>query len=189
MPLWRFWTELTATGKYIEIGQLGRTRGVAGEMYVTPLTDFPERFLDMREVHVSVRGDWQLFRLEFTRLVGGRPVVKFIGIDTREEASRLTNSLLAVPIEQVVSLPEGSYYVFDLVECEVIDETTGRRLGRIHDVRQFPANDVYVVATEDGREVLFPAVKAFVRRVDITARKIFVMPGGMFDTPSAVTPE
>ncbi|RME23540.1 MAG: 16S rRNA processing protein RimM [Candidatus Zixiibacteriota bacterium] len=175
--------------RYIEIGRLGRTRGVAGEMYVTPLTDFPERFLDMREVHVSVQGEWRLHRLESTRIIGGRPVVKFAGVDSPEDAARLTNLLLAVPQDKVVSLPEGSYYVFDLIECDLIDDTSGECLGHVRDVRRFPANDVYVVATTDGREVLFPAVKAFVRRVDIAARKIFVMPGGMFDLPPAVTAE
>ena len=166
---------------YIEVGKLGRTRGVHGEIYVTPLTDFPERFVGMQRIYVNVRGEWRAFRLDSARIVSGRPVLKFEGIDTPEDAARMTNMHLAVTLDEVVPLPEDTYYVFELVGCAVIDETSGRRLGEIVDVRNYPANDVYVLRTGEGRELWLPAVKAFVRQVDIAARIVRVRPDGIVE--------
>ncbi len=169
------------TKKYIAVGQLGKTRGVCGEIYVTPTTDFPERFLDLKEIHVREHGQWEKMAIVSAQLIAGRPVLKFKNVNCPEEASRLTNRELAVTDDQLVQLPGNTFYLFDLVGCIVIDVGTGHELGEVTDVQQFPANDVYVIRSKTGKEVLFPAVKKFVRRVDITERRILVDPGNMFD--------
>lgn len=152
-----------------------------GEINVTPETDFPERFDGLKEIYVKDRADWKKYRILASRFVSGRPVLALEGISNREDAARLTNRLLAVPKSQVVRLPDDTYFIFDLVGCRVIENGTGRTLGEVEDVEPYPANDVYVVRTTDGRKVLFPAAREFVRSVDIKNRKITVEPGGMFD--------
>lgn len=118
--------------------------------------------------------------IESSRLVTGRPILKFAGIDSPEEAARLTNRHLAVTSDQLVKLPEGTYYVFDLIGCEVFDEA-GVKIGEVTDVQQYPANDAYVIRTGAGEEVLFPAVTEFVKEVDAKKRRIIVRNAGLFE--------
>ncbi len=167
--------------KFVTVGRLGRTRGVNGELYIAPMTDFPDRFLDMEEILVQGPTGWEKRKVEFSHLIGGRPVIKFDGVDTPEDAARLTNRDLAVPIDELVELPKDTYYIFDLVGCEVYEDGSDRIIGEIVDVTQYPANDVYVVKTGDGKEVLVPAVKEFVRKIDLDSRKISIVAAGLFD--------
>jgi len=118
--------------------------------------------------------------IESSRLVTGRPILKFAGINSPEEAARLTNRHLAVTADQLVKLPKGTYYVFDLIGCEVFDET-GVRIGEVVDVEQYPANDAYVIRTDNNEEVLFPAVLEFVKEIDAEHRKIIVRNAGLFE--------
>ncbi|UCC45514.1 MAG: 16S rRNA processing protein RimM [Candidatus Zixiibacteriota bacterium] len=170
---------MTQSTKFVSVGKLGKTRGVRGEIYVTPTTDFPDRFLNLKEIFTSDRSDWVLMRIESSRMISGRPVLKFEGIESKEEAARLTNRELAVTRDQLVELPENSYYLFDLVGCTVIDNESRKKLGTVTDVQQYPANDVYLIETEDGKEALIPAVKEFVIRVDIENKTVFVDRAGM----------
>ena len=172
---------MEATRKYVSVGKLGKSRGLGGEIYVTPSTDFPERFLDLKEVYLAERDDWKQMRIESSRLVGGRPVLKFDSVNCREDAIKLTNRELAVGADQLVELPQDSYYTFDLVGCEVFEAMSGKQIGKLIDVQRYPASDVYVIETDGGREVLVPAVRQYIVKVDIDRRRIEIEPGGLFD--------
>lgn len=167
--------------EYITVGRLGKTRGVHGELYVNPLTDFPDRFLGLEALWVDNRGTWEKRTLESSRMISGRPVIRFSRIETPEQAAVLTNRHVAVTREQLVALPEGSYYIFDLVGCQVFEDGTEKLLGEVIDVRQYPANDAYLIRRPDRSEVLFPAVRQFVVLIDVAARKMVVDPAGLFD--------
>ena len=159
---------------------MGKSRDLKGEIYVTPWTDFPERFLDLKEIYLDEKGTWQRMEIESSRMVTGRPILKFSGINSPEAVSRLTNRHLAVRWDQLVKLPNDTFYVFDLIGCEVFDEA-GAKIGEVTDVQQYPANDAYVIRTDDGQEVLFPAVLEFVKEVDAENRKIIVRNAGLFE--------
>ncbi len=165
--------------KFVIIGRLGRTRGVHGDIWVTPDTDFPERFLELTEVYVQNRDTWERMKLVATSIVSGRPVLRFEHISSPEEVARLTNRKLAVPGSEVVPLPEGSYYLFDLVDCRVIDEKTGDVIGTIVAVETYPANDVYVLNDAEGKELLLPAIRKYVKAVLIDEKKIIIDTAGL----------
>lgn len=166
--------------EYITVGALGRTRGVHGDLYITPLTDFPDRFLDLKEIFVENRGQWETRAIVASTIISGRPVIRFAGIGSPEDASRLTNRRLAVRRGDVVPLPKDSYYVFDLIGCAVYEAETDRLLGEIVDVRQYPANDAWEIKRPSGELVLFPAIRLFVERVDIAARRVVILSAGLF---------
>lgn len=172
---------MTESPEYITVGKLGRTRGVKGEIYVTPLTDFPERFVDQKEIFIDHRGQWVKYKIESARLVSGRPVLKIEGLDNPEDAARFTNRALAVPRNQLVELPEGSFYIFELIGCRVYDSKDGDLIGEIIEVQQQPANDVYVIRKKDGGEVLMPAIKHLVEEIDIENKKITIDKAGLFE--------
>lgn len=165
----------------ITVGKLGRTRGVEGEIYITPFTDFPDRFLELSEIFVKNQNDWDKMKLVSSRLIADKPVIKFENINSPEQAARLTNRLIAVPKEQLVKLPDDMFYIFELVGCKVYSESSGNFIGEIIDVEQYPANDAYLVKTVENKTIRFPAVKKFVKSVDIDNKKVVVDPAGFID--------
>lgn len=152
----------------IRIGYVRRAIGLKGEVEVEPLTDDPRRF----RAGLSVRAGASVRRVE--RVRPGTPglVLKFAGVDDRDVAAGLRGEYLEVDGAEVAKLPEGSYYHWQLVGLEVFD-AGGERLGRLADVLEYPANDVYVVRS-DAREVLVPALADVVRAVDLDAGRMVV---------------
>ena len=171
----------------ILVGRLGKTRGVEGHLWITPLTDFPERFLDLEGILVGRRDAWELLKIESSQIVSDRPLIKFVGVNNREEAARMTNRDLAVSRDNLIKLEPGTHYVFDLIGCDVFDEANDRKLGEVIDVNRYPASDVYVVRTAEGKEVLYPAVKDLVLEIDTEAKRIVVRDTSLFEAPDKKT--
>jgi 16S rRNA processing protein RimM len=165
---------------YIVIGRFGRPRGVSGEICITPATDDPNRFAELREVIVVGPGRRETVKLETVTMIGGRPVVRVEGINSREEAAKLTGLSIEIPIELLRPLPDGRYYQFDLIGCRV-EGADGADYGVIEEVMFYPASDLYRVVSERFGEVLFPAVDRYVIRIDIAAKKVIIdPPAGLF---------
>ena len=165
--------------EYISVGRFGRTRGVDGELNVTPLTDFPDRFVDLKSVYLEIDGRWSEFEIETVQMLNGRPVMKLKTVDSLEQAARLVNCELAVRRDQLVPLPAGQHYIFELVGCSVVDDKTQQVMGVITDVLRYPANDVYLIRSTDGRELMCPAVAAFVRKVEVSAGRVLIDSSGL----------
>ncbi len=161
------------------IGKLGKSRGLDGAIWVTPYTDYPERFADLEEVFLSLRGGWEKWEVVDGDVISRRPVVWLKGIENPEQASRLTNRELAVTRDQLVELPEGTFFLFDLVGCDAVDAASGETIGKVTNVEQYPANDVYTVETADGATLTVPAVSQWVKNVDVSARRIEVVTAGL----------
>lgn len=111
-------------------------------------------------------------------MAGARVYLALEGVESREEAQELAGGLVQVGAGEVEPLPEGRYYRFQLIGLQVWT-VEGRHLGRIGEVLETGANDVLVVTGEDGREVLLPATREVVRRVDLERGRmeVFLLPG------------
>lgn len=164
----------------VVIGEVTAPHGVRGEVRVLPMTDFPQRFRRVERLFVrrpqqdvpeQRNVQWTKFHKQFV-------LIKFEGIDDRDSAEQLRRALVQVAPEDVYPLPPGEYYVFDIIGLPVFDES-GRRLGVVRDVLFTGANDVYVVETVDRTELLLPAIKDVVRRIDVEGRRMEVrlLPG------------
>ena len=151
------------------IGRVGAPHGIGGEVRVSPLTDFPERFNGLREVMV---GD-ELLHITRMKAQGKNLLMQFHEYPVREEAQRLTGRLLTVARTDAAPLEEGEYYVFDIVGLSVYDEA-GTLLGSVENVIRTGSNDVYAVRAEDGRELLIPALRSVVRSIDIAGGRMDV---------------
>ena len=165
--------------KYIIVGKLGRTRGLEGEIYITPVTDFPERFLELKSIFVKNKKEWEKIHIDFVRMIGKRPAVRFKNVRSPEDASVFVNRDIAVLKNDLVELPEKSFYIFDLIGCQVKDEATDDIIGEVIDVEQYPANDAYVIELPDKEKVRFPAVKQFVKSIDIENKQIVIDKAGL----------
>jgi 16S rRNA processing protein RimM len=157
----------------ITIGKAVKPFGVKGEMKIEPMTDFPERFKDLRRVYlVSPQGAELVCEIRSVRYAGGAPLLVFSGYESPEKAKALNGWLVKVPEEEAVPLPEGVYYWFELIGMEVVTES-GEALGAIVDIFETGSNDVYVLK-QGEKEIYIPATREVIRQVDKMARRMVI---------------
>jgi 16S rRNA processing protein RimM len=151
----------------VTIGRVVRPQGRKGEVVVEPLSDQPERFRELRRAYVPGVGEGAAeVRVASWWPHKGRVVLKLLGVDSIDEAERLRGMDLRIPEEDLLPLPEGSYYHHQLRGLRVEDEA-GAEVGTVADILTTGAGaDVLVVRGPAG-ESLVPLVSSFVRRVDL----------------------
>ena len=141
-----------------------------------PWADSPEFLADFDELYL----DKGAKKIEITssRVHKNMLIMKIKGIDSIEEADRLRNKVLYMNRDDV-ELEDGAYFIQDLIGLDVIDDDTGELLGRLDDVSETGANDVYHVRTNDGKIFLIPVIPDVIK--DISPEdgyiKIFKMKG------------
>lgn len=157
----------------IAVARITRSVGLKGEVAVSVLGGRPERLNELRTVEVGSTAERTETRsIESVEAQNGRTVVKLGGIGTRTEADALRGLWLFVEESRTAKLPAGSYYVHDIVGMTVVSDE-GRKLGILQDVLNLPGGDLWVVQT-DGGEAMIPAVREFVKTVDLAERTIVV---------------
>ncbi|MBE7470262.1 MAG: 16S rRNA processing protein RimM [Anaerolineae bacterium] len=153
--------------RYLAVGRIVRAHGLRGEVSVTLLTDFPERFETTEWVYLGNEFEATPYRLEKYRWHKQNLLLTLAGVTDRNEAEKLKGQFVQVPIEEAVPLPEGSYYLYQLIGLRV-ESTAGEFLGAITQVMETGANNVYVVQQED-REILLPAIPDVIKGIDVKA--------------------
>jgi 16S rRNA processing protein RimM len=152
---------------YLVIGYLRRPHGVRGEIIMDLHTDFPERIKPGRNVLIGE--SHQPLTLDTVRPHADGLLVSFRGVDTPEDAGRHRNQWVYVKASEVPPLPEGKHYQYELIDLDVVDEN-GNPLGKLVEILETGANDVYVVRDDDGREILLPAIPPVILDLDMDRR-------------------
>ena len=164
----------------ITIGQISRVRGVKGEMVVVSLTDDPKRFSALKKVLLSKGEKVTEFEIErvrtdfSTKRLKGGVLLKLKGVENPEEAKNLVGSFLEIEKEKLLKLPEGRYFIFDIIGLKVIT-TEEKEVGTVKEVISLPANDVWVVQG-DQKEYDIPAIKEVVKKVDLERKVMIIEP-------------
>lgn len=177
----------------VTLARILRPHGRRGEVAAEILTDFPERLTRLNSVLVwdgrnlpreaAIRKCW----LSASR--GGQAIFHFEGSDSISDAERLVGLEVQLPLAERIVLPAGSYYVTDLIGCEVFDGQSStadaRKFGVVRDVQStgenIPGTPVLVVDARNG-ELLIPLAVDICRRIDIAAQRIEVaLPEGLLD--------
>lgn len=162
--------------EYLEAGKIVNTHGIRGEVKIMPYTDVPELlcefdklFLDRKEIFI-----------ERARVAKNTVIAKLEGVDTPEQAEKLRNKILYMHRDDL-ELDDDTYFIQDLIGIEVKDADTGFVYGKIKDVMQTGANDVYVIEG-NGREYLVPAIADVVISTDIDGNSMTIkVLDGLFD--------
>lgn len=153
------------------IGKLVAPFGVRGEASVIMEPDLPESYSGLEEVNLRApSGRTQRFAVESVRYHKGRALIKFKGIEGRSDLEPWRGALVQIYREDRPPLGPDSYYVSDLLGCEVYLRS-GKRVGAIDDVLRYPAQDLWKIG-----EALIPAVRAIVISVDLQARRVVIDP-------------
>lgn len=165
--------------KYIEVGKIVSTHGIKGEMNVYPWCDSPDFILNFKKLYM--KGGSEKFLVERSYVNKTMAVVKLKGIDTIEQAQVYKNHVLYASRDDI-KLPEGTFFIADLISLSVIDDETNEEYGKIVDVTQTGANDVYHIEAAGGRIYLIPAIKDVVKKTDIENGIMRIKPLlGLFD--------
>lgn len=158
----------TVDDTLLAVGQVDKPFGIRGEVVIRPLTDSPERFQRLRAVRIGRSAESSRPATVDTVAVDSRGVrVHLHGIDDRTAAEALRGQYLFVDPRHRAKLATGRHYVHEIVGLAVEDER-GVRRGVVKDVLKLPAQDVYVIV-DGGREFMLPAVREFVREIDLEA--------------------
>ena len=159
--------------KYLEIGQIVNTFGIKGQVKVKPFTDDINRFDELKEVYVEKKHELKLFQIEKVNYSKNMVILKLKGIETPEQAETLRNSYLKINRKDAKKLPEGTYYIADLIGLDVYTDED-KFLGKVDYIYNAGSSDIYVVKDEPGKEVLLPAIKDVLKQVDLENGKIIV---------------
>lgn len=147
----------------LEIGKIVNTHALRGDVKVQYWCDDPEIFDELEYIYAN--GE----KLEITnsRLHKNFVILHLKGIDDINVAENYKNKILTVEREMLGELPEGTYYICDLLGLEV-KKTDGTLLGKINDIIKTGSNDVYVVENGNSKPLLLPVIDDVVKEVNIT---------------------
>ena len=165
--------------QYLETGKIVGTHGVKGMVRVQPWSDSPEFLAGFKHFYTDENGDGELCATA-VRPHGNVVLIAFKGIGTIEQAEALRNKVLYINRKDT-SLPEGRYFIDDLIGCTVLDADSGEELGLLTEVSATGANDVWHI-TKNEKEYLVPAIDGVIVSVDTEQEKIVIRPlKGIFD--------
>ena len=151
----------------LKVGKIVNTHSLRGEVKVISSTDFEEERFKKGSKLLITRGN-QLIReviVESYRKHKNSLLVKFEKIDSIEEAEKFKNLQLKVDSENISELEENEYYFHEIIGCEVFDENN-ESLGEIVEILTPGANDVWVIKSKNGKEILIPYIEAVVKNVE-----------------------
>ncbi len=155
--------------EYLRVGQIVRAHGVRGDVKILPLTDDPARFRALKTAYLeTTAGAYAPVAVTGVRFQPDAVLLHLTGYDTMERAETLKNLYLCVRRENAGKLKKDAYFVADLIGCETFD-TNGKAYGKVTDVLETGANDVYEI---DGGKLLVPALKKVLSEVDVEHARI-----------------
>lgn len=163
----------------LKVGVITSTHGVRGEVKVFPTTDDIRRFKRLKQVILDTGKEKLTLEIEGVKFFKNMVILKFKGIDNVDDVQQYRQKDLYVERKDAVKLHKDEYFIADLIGTDVFDEE-GKQVGKLTDVLNTGANDVYVVALaadyceSEAKEVLLPAIRQCVREVDIEAKKMVV---------------
>ena len=167
--------------QFVSIAKITKTHGVRGEVTAILLTDFPDRFRQLRQVCLSSREESFWEEIERYRFHKNRVILKFQGRERPHEVQELVGCEVQIPESDRVELPDDTYFDSDLEGCEVFTED--QLLGEVLEILKSGGGSVnLVIATPDGQEFMVPLVKDFVKEIDLQNSRIRVdLPPGLLE--------
>lgn len=156
--------------KEIVIGKIVAPHGVRGDIRIMPLTDRPEQFLNLSYLLLE---DGRQLTVKVARFHKRMVLVSTKEITTMNDAELLRDKKILIRAEDLPPLEEGRFYVADLIGLPVFDEE-GKQLGTFKDSITTGSNDVYIVAVPGDKDLLIPALKIYVREINLQEKRIVV---------------
>ena len=159
--------------EYFEVGQIVNTFGVKGFVKVNPFTDDMNRFDELKKVYICKKNEMKEIEIEEVKYHKNMVLLKLKGINDMTEAEKLKGSYLKIHRKDAIPLPEGTYYIADLIGLKVYTDD-GNLLGKVDDIYNNGSTDIYVVKDELGKQILLPGTKEVLKEINLEQEKIVV---------------
>lgn len=165
----------------VAVARIVKSRGLRGELVANVLTDFPERFEDLRSVIALLPdGERRDLKIENFWFQKGRIVFKLAGIDSIEQAETLRGAEICVPESEAVELETDEFFDWQLENCEV-ETVEGLKLGRVRELMRTGGTEILVVEGAD-KDYLIPFAETICVEVDVENKLIKVdAPEGLLE--------
>lgn len=157
----------------LEVGKIVNVHGIAGELKILPWTDFPEDFCELTTVFTEKKGERTEYKVKSARIHKGCVLVKLEGVNDRNAAELLKNTTVLARREEIPK-EEGSFFIADLIGLMV--KTESEDLGKLEDVFQTGANDVFSVRQENGKMLYIPSIPNVVKEINPDGGYILITP-------------
>ncbi|MCO4761467.1 MAG: 16S rRNA processing protein RimM [Myxococcales bacterium] len=150
---------------WVAMARIGRPHGVRGELKVQPFNPNSTLIFEVEELRITRKGKPpELLQLESARPGGDLWIVRVEGVESRDEAGKLTHGILSVKRETLPDLEPGEFYHFDVVGAEVFDADSGDKLGVVRHVHD-GANELLEIRLTAGGDVLIPIMESYVTSI------------------------
>lgn len=156
--------------KRIVIGKIVAPHGVRGDIRILPLTDKPDQFLNLDYLLLP---DGKKLTVKNARFHKNMVLVSTKEITTMNAAELLRDKDVSVNFEDLPELEDGEFYVADLIGLDVID-TEGNKVGTFKDAQTTGVNDYYIIAVPGQKDILIPALKRYVKEINLEEQHIVV---------------
>ena len=157
----------------LRVGVITSPHGIKGEVKVFPTTDDAKRFKELKKVILDTGKEYIPMEIEHVKFFKNMVILKFKGYDNINEIEKYKSRDLLMTRDQAVDLAPDEYFITDLIGLAVVSDQ-GVELGTLKDVLETGANDVYVVAMKDGKELMLPAIGDCILNVDLEQRRMEV---------------
>jgi len=154
--------------EYIKVGTVTQPFGIKGETKVYPHVDDPAHYKKLKQVFLENGDSYESLEIESVRMALPLVIVKFRGVDTPEDVRKIRQRDIYVQRKDAPPLEEGEHYYADLLGLDVTDDT-GVYRGKLTDIIQTGANDVYEITADDGKSFLLPVIKQCILDIDVEA--------------------
>ena len=165
--------------RYIECGKIINTHGCHGGVKLESWCDSPEVLASFERVFIKKAGAYVELKVKKSAIFKQFVLFDLAGVSDMDAALALKGTVVYADRDDF-ELEEGDYFIADIIGCDVIDADNGTVYGKLSEVVNRGASDIYVVKTEKG-EAMIPAVDEFIDRVEV-GKAVYVRPiSGMFD--------
>ena len=159
--------------EYLELGQIVNVKGLKGEVKMNSFAEDDSVFETLSKVYIKSKKEVTEMEIEKVGYNKNQVILKFKGCDSIDDAEKLRNTYLLVKRTDLEELPEGVYYIVDLIGLDVYTDND-EYLGKVDDIYSTGANDIYVVKDELGKQKLLPGIPDVIKQTNIEDGKIIV---------------
>ena len=165
--------------QFLECGKIINTHGVKGGIKLESWCDAPSDLASLKRVFLKKGSEYACYKVRRASVFKQFVLMEIDGINDIDSANALRGVIVYAHRDDI-SIDEGDYFIADLIGLPVIDIASGNEIGKLSDIFNLGASDLYEIDTKNGKK-LIPAVDEFIKEVDVE-RGIFVsLIEGMLD--------
>lgn len=160
--------------KQLQAGVITSTHGIRGEVKVFPTTDDAQYFRELKKVYLDTGKEQIPLEIEHVKFFKQFAILKFKGLDNINDIEKYKGKSLMIDREDASPLGEDEYYIGDMIGMDVYTDDPAEHFGVLRDVLETGANDVYIIDSDRHGEVLVPAIRQCILRVDTEKNEMHI---------------